>query len=165
MSKKEVEHTHLFNYPWEIVVRAYLGKYPHPRLSHVESIDTLERYVDEKGCLVTTRIITSSFLKFSSAVGLEQSYVDLSNKKLELFTQNITHTKFSCIEELCTYVPSGDSTHYKLQGTISAGKGMGIFIGKLLSTVQSNFKKGTEVIEDIVQNKIIDKKDWAHDLK
>ena len=89
MSEKAFDISHLFNRPWILVCRAYLAKYPHPLLSHVESIDTLERYVDSEGRLISSRIMTSSFLKFSSIAGFEQSIIDPTNKTIHLSSNNL----------------------------------------------------------------------------
>lgn len=47
MPEGDLSLNYTFYRPWGAVARAYLAKYPHRRLKHVKSVDTLERYVDD----------------------------------------------------------------------------------------------------------------------
>ena len=70
MADLNLSHTYQFSF--KEVLKAYYRKYQDPRLSHVKKIDTFERYVDEKGQLVSTRLITTEFLIFSEMHVLER---------------------------------------------------------------------------------------------
>lgn len=154
MTEKTFEINYNFRRPWELVCRAYLAKYPHPLLSHVESLDTLERYVDDNGCLVTCRVMTSSFLKFSSIAGFEQSVIDPKNKTIYLNSNNLTHRNFTSSNEICRYsVLDENTTFYALSYNISVATGLGLLIGPLLKTIKGNFNKGIQVLEEIMKNK------------
>ena len=154
MAEKEFKISYKFNWCWEVVCRAYLAKYPHPLLSHIESIDTLERYVDSDGKLVTSRILTSSFLSFSSIVGFEQSVIDPINKTIYLNSNNLSHRSFSASNEICKYsVSSENETLYELSYKIRTAFGFGIFISPLLNTISKNFEKGINVLEDLIVNR------------
>ncbi|OMJ72491.1 hypothetical protein SteCoe_29055 [Stentor coeruleus] len=154
MTEKIFEINYNFNRPWELVCRAYLAKYPHPLLSHVESLDTLERYVDDNGCLVTCRVMTSSFLKFSSIAGFEQSVIDPKNKTIYLNSNNLTHRNFTSSNEVCRYsVLDENTTLYTLSYKISVATGLGLLISPLLKTIKANFNKGIQVLEEIMKKK------------
>lgn len=151
MSDKYLEIRHIFSRPWLCVCRAYLAKYPHPLLSHVESLDTLERYVDSEGRLITTRVLTSSFLRFSSIVGFEQSVIDLAKQTIYLCSNNITHQSFALTTEVCNYsVGENDTTVYTLNYTAKISTGLGIFWGPLMNKIRENFNKGAGVLEEIM---------------
>ena len=154
MPEKTFEISYQFTYPWALVCRAYLAKYPHPRLSHVESIDTLERYVDSEGRLITCRVMTSSFLKFSSIEGFEQSIIDLNRKTIYLSSNNLSHRNLSASTEICKYSVLDDKTTlYTLSYKIDVAIGLGFFVDPLLSTIKKNFDKGTQVLEEIMTTK------------
>ena len=154
MSEKTLEISHSFNKPWQWVCRAYLAKYPHPMLSHVESIDTLERYVDSEGRLITIRVLTSSFLKFGSVAGFEQSIIDPKTKTIRLSSHNLTHRNFSSSTEVCNYsVVDENTTLYTLSYRIKVAFGLGIFISPLMKTIHNNFNKGISVLDEIMKNK------------
>lgn len=158
MSERTFELSYIFASPWAVVCRAYLAKYPHPLLSHVETIDTLERYVDEAGRLITYRIMTSSFLSFSSIEGFEQSIIDPVSQTIYLNLNNMSHRNFTKSNEICKYsVKDTQSTQYSLSYKLNVIFGLGIFIDALISTVKKNFEKGTKVIEDIIQKQSSDK--------
>ncbi|CAG9317050.1 unnamed protein product [Blepharisma stoltei] len=154
MSENTIQLSHTFKQPWCMVARAYLAKYPHRKLSHVESVDTLERYVDEEGRLITTRILASSFMKFSSVFGFERSIIDPHKQSITLLTNNLTHRQFSTSREVCTYsVGENNTTNYVLQSTVIPAIGLGFLVGKLMNVVRGNFTKGTKVLEDIMHTK------------
>lgn len=155
MSEDRIELNYVFRNPWPIVARAYLGKYPHPKLSHVESVDTLERYIDAQGRLVGTRVITSSFLKFSQCAGLERSLIDAEKQEITLETENINYTSLAKTVEVCRYRAGTDpnTTIYTLSSTITCSWATAIFLKPLLSMVRTNFGKGTKVLESIMHQR------------
>jgi hypothetical protein len=155
MSEREVQHSYTFRQPWRVVARAYLAKYPHPKLSHVESVDTLERYVDQDGNLVSTRILISSFMKFSSVAGLEQSVVDPKAQSITLFTRNLSYTSYSLSKEWCSYIAKEENyTEYILRAKVKASRTLSLLMSPLMSTIAGNFRKGTKVLEDIMYNRM-----------
>ena len=154
MSESSFDLSHMFSRPWLLVCRAYLAKYPHPMLRHVESIDTLERYVDADGRLITIRVLTSSFMKFSSIAGFEQSVIDPNNKTIYLSSHNLTHRNMSASTEICKYtVIDENTTLYTLSYNIKVATGLGLFLTPLVGTIKKNFVKGTNVIEEIMTRK------------
>eukprot|EP00039_Didymoeca_costata_P002734 m.62179 g.62179 ORF g.62179 m.62179 type:complete len:76 (-) comp11492_c0_seq3:185-412(-) len=48
---------YLFNETFENVTLAFWNKYPNPISSHVLSVDTISREVDDNGRLCTTRLL------------------------------------------------------------------------------------------------------------
>ncbi|OMJ75604.1 hypothetical protein SteCoe_25222 [Stentor coeruleus] len=154
MTERTFEISYNFERPWDLVCRAYLAKYPHPLLSHVETLDTLERYVDDNGCLVTCRVMTSSFLKFSSVAGFEQSVIDPINKTIYLNSNNLSHRNLNSSNEICRYsVVDDKTTLYTLSYKINVAPGLGLLIGPLINTIKGNFNKGIQVLEEIMRNR------------
>lgn len=156
MPEDLIELNYVFRNPWAVVARAYLGKYPHPKLSHVESVDTLERYVDLQGRLVGTRVITSSFLKFSQCVGLERSLVDPAAQEITLETANINYTTLAKSQEICHYRAGleGNTTLYTLTASLQCSWTTSLFLKPLLSAVRVNFGKGTKALESIMHTRM-----------
>jgi len=156
MPEDLIELTYMFRNSWPVVARAYLGKYPHPKLSHVESVDTLERYVDLQGRLVGTRIITSSFLKFSQCVGLERSLIDPAMQEITLQTENINYTTLAKSMETCHYRAGSEcnTTLYTLTASLQCSWTASLFLKSLLSAVRVNFGKGTKALESIMHTRM-----------
>lgn len=156
MPEDRIELNYVFRNPWSIVARAYLGKYPHPKLSHVESVDTLERYVDAQGRLVGTRVITSSFLKFSQCAGFERSLIDPVKQEITLETENINYTGLAKSMEVCRYRagPEANTTLYTLTATIKCSWATALFLSPLMSAVRGNFGKGVKVLESIMHHRM-----------
>lgn len=155
MTEKTFEIVYQFKSPWVLVCRAYLAKYPHPRLSHVETVDTLERYVDDNGRLITSRIMTSSFLSFASIEGFEQSIIDPNAKTIFLNLNNLSHRNLSASNEICKYFMQDEQTTlYTLSYKIKLAFGLGLLIDPLMGTVKKNFEKGTQVLEEIILDRV-----------
>jgi hypothetical protein len=156
MPEDLIELNYVFRNSWPVVARAYLGKYPHPKLSHVESVDTLERYVDSQGRLVGTRIITSSFLKFSQCVGLERSLIDPKTQEVTLQTENINYTTLARSMEKCRYRVGSEynTTLYTLTASLDCSWTTSFFLKPLLSAVRVNFGKGTKALESIMHTRM-----------
>lgn len=109
---------HVFKHPWEKVVEAAIRKYPNPETPNVVSTDVIERKVDNKGRLSSTRVISSvwagdTIKRIAGLTGLggllkpihaiEFSTVDIKNKKYELTSRNYNLMDYICIDEKLTY--------------------------------------------------------------
>jgi hypothetical protein len=98
--------------------------------------------------------MTSSFLKFSSIAGFEQSIIDLNRKTIYLSSNNLSHRNLSSSTEICKYSVLDDKTTlYTLSYKIDVAIGLGLFVDPLLSTIKKNFDKGTQVLEEIMTTK------------
>lgn len=114
------ENSHVFNHDFATVSLAYLNRYPNPFAKHVLSLDTLESFVDENGCLNTTKFVIKrgrlpEFMKPFLGGSLDSWIIEktMINPKTEVmltYTSNIDHRKFIRVEEYLRYSSSGDST-------------------------------------------------------
>ncbi|KAI8388524.1 PRELI-like family-domain-containing protein [Radiomyces spectabilis] len=113
---KFYQHTFNYEYPWQTVSYAFWLRYPNPFASHVLAVDVLDRYVDEKGVLKTTRLVLKkgkvpkwfpeSFLKNSEAFIIEESEVDPKSMTMTTRTKNLNHVRIMQVEETQTFRPN-----------------------------------------------------------
>lgn len=50
----------IYRHNWDVVTTALWLKYPNPKLSHVESVHTIDSYIDGDGNLRVKRILTTN---------------------------------------------------------------------------------------------------------
>ena len=154
MTDHRVELSHRFLYPWKLVTRAYLAKYPHKKMPDLSSVDTLERYVDQEGRIITSRIMISSLAGLTNLVGYEESCIDQSSQSIITVTRNKTHTSMCETLEKCQYISAGPFTDYSFEADMKAAFGLGFFLKLMMSTIKSRFYLGTKIIEDILVKKL-----------
>ncbi|CAK9437588.1 uncharacterized protein LODBEIA_P19660 [Lodderomyces beijingensis] len=103
-----------YNFDFATASLAYLTRYPNPYAKHVLSIDTLDRYIDSTGQLVSTRVIVKTgrlpkFIKpFMGGTNLnswiiEKTVINPQNNTLVSYTSNVDHTRFVRVEEFLKY--------------------------------------------------------------
>lgn len=107
------KNAHVFSKDFDTVSLAFFNRYPNPYASHVLSIDTLSRKLDNDGNLHTTRLIKKAgklprwakpFLgKISESWIIEFSIVDPKQALMRTYTRNLDHTKIIQVEEYTTY--------------------------------------------------------------
>ena len=100
-------NSHTFGRSFDTVTIAFFNRYPNPYASHVLSIDTLSRHVDEEGKLVSTRLIKKKGVMLT-------------------YTRNLDHTKIIKVEEYQRFEKDGDNTQVKSMVKFSSGFGIGI---------------------------------------
>jgi hypothetical protein len=86
-------------------------KYPNPFASHVISSDVLDRFIDEKGVLHTTRLVKKKgkmpswgarFFNITEAFILETSTVNLETNSMEIVSKNLSYQKILLVQETMT---------------------------------------------------------------
>lgn len=98
-------------------------KYPNPFASHVLSIDIISRFIDELGCLHTTRVMLKtggsavpswlqSLIKSREAYVLEESIVDPVAGTMQTRTRNLSHRRFMSVEEINTFSKSPEDQQW-----------------------------------------------------
>ncbi|AMD19596.1 HCL555Wp [Eremothecium sinecaudum] len=107
------KNTHVFERDFRTVSLAFFNRYPNPYASHVLSIDTISRTVDDLGRLHSIRLIKKSgklpswvkpFLgRISDSWIIEQSLVDPAKSLLRTYTKNLDHTRIIQVEEHTQY--------------------------------------------------------------
>ncbi|KAF9597394.1 hypothetical protein IFM89_017740 [Coptis chinensis] len=116
---KAYAQEHIYKHPWEIVTSASWRKFTDqetkPTLSHILSVDTLNRNLDtQAGKLYTTRAITVNapgpwFIR--KIIGqnichcVESTVVDARSKSMQLITRNVSLRKYIEVEEKSWYDP------------------------------------------------------------
>ncbi|XP_052818540.1 PRELI domain containing protein 3B-like [Mya arenaria] len=98
---------HIFDEPWELVVRAQFRKYPNKLNQAVEGIDVVDRTVDQAGVLRSHRLLTTRWglpgwaTKIIGSDGLgygsEHSEVNPQAKSMEMKTRNVLNI-FLCFK-------------------------------------------------------------------
>ncbi|CAR26133.1 hypothetical protein ZYGR_0E01160 [Zygosaccharomyces rouxii] len=133
------KNAHVFNNDFNTVSLAFFNRYPNPYASHVLSIDTLSRELDNDGKLHTTRLIKKAgklprwvkpFLgRISESWIIEFSIVDPRQSTMRTYTRNLDHTKIIQVEEYTTYEQAKQnvrSTSCASQVKFSSGFNVGI---------------------------------------
>ncbi|KAG2214972.1 hypothetical protein INT45_002412 [Circinella minor] len=169
---KFYQHSFSYDHPWQNVTLAFWLRYPNPFASHVLAVDVLDRYVDEKGVLRTTRLVLKkgkapkwfpkTFLKNSEAFVIEESEVDPKTMTMVTRTKNLNHVRIMQIIETQTF-QSGkqgeNTTICKSEACIVSRFGWGM-TGKIEMFGQSNFaanaskaRKGMRHILQMIREK------------
>lgn len=103
---------HDYSFNFETVTMAFFNKYPNPYSTHVQSVDTIDRYIKD-GKLYSTRLIRKKgklpkwvlpFLgKISHTWVIEKTILNPETKTLQSYTRNLDHTLIMRVEEYTTY--------------------------------------------------------------
>ncbi|OQS00108.1 hypothetical protein THRCLA_21748 [Thraustotheca clavata] len=130
---QKTEHT--YPYSWDVVSRAFWNKYPNAKLSHVERVDVLNRYIDSEGRLHSARLAKctqNNMPSWAESILGKYSYVyeeticDPVNKTLQLKSTNLSYRSVATVNEVCLYTqakgPDGlfSHTHYTQDAQVSA---------------------------------------------
>ena len=103
------------------VTNVWWQKYPNPRAVQVDSVDTLDRSIDEKGTLITRRLISASINTplWLVALGfpgqtyvIEESRVNPFDKEMVMVSRNITGSDLLVVQETCRYTPFKNNPNY-----------------------------------------------------
>ncbi|ORZ06641.1 PRELI-like family-domain-containing protein [Absidia repens] len=136
---KFYQHVFNYDYPWQNVTLAFWVRYPNPFANHVLAVDVLDRYVDERGVLKTTRLVLKkgkapkwfpqTFLKNSEAFVIEESEVNPKTQTMVTRTKNLNHVRIMQVEETQTFTAhgvNGESTSAKTEARIISKFGWGM---------------------------------------
>jgi hypothetical protein len=165
---------HIFNHPWDNVVKAQLNKYPNPLNSSVIGVDVIERRIAANTItshrLMTTKwsvpdwlhvVIGANPICYAS----EHSLIDRSTKELTLRSRNTTLNNIISIEEKLVYSvhPQDTSKTVLKQEALITVQNLPLvhyMENLLVSTIHSNAHKGRQAIEYII-HRMSDMKDEA----
>ncbi|KAG7472859.1 hypothetical protein MATL_G00113650 [Megalops atlanticus] len=158
---------HVFNHPWEMVIKAAMQKYPNPMNPSVVGVDVLDRQVDREGRLHSNRLLSTewglpAFLKsIIGATGTrtyiqERSVVDPKEQTFELKSTNITFTNMVSVDERLIYRPHPQDPEKTVltQEAIISVKGMSLssyLEGLMASNISTNAGKGREAMEWVIR--------------
>jgi len=121
---KHHKDTYKFDHNWSETVEGAFGKYPNDFQPNIQSLDILDRRIDENGHLVTEKLLKSKFIpnilmqKSMSALGmpilnsqinLEISTLDLNKKIFSLESCNDTYLKWLKVRESLCYSECTDT--------------------------------------------------------
>mmetsp|Transcript_7099 Transcript_7099/g.14264 ORF Transcript_7099/g.14264 Transcript_7099/m.14264 type:complete len:249 (-) Transcript_7099:80-826(-) len=164
---KKASLQYTFNVPWEHATTAFWCKYPNPDLQHVKDALVLDRTVDEKGRLRTTRImcvqqpVPRVLQKLAgnsdTYYAVERSIVDPESKVLILDTQNITYDGVLSAKETCIYraAEDGASTEYSWEVECGVQKHLPFIQDcveeALVKKAKSNSAAGLAKMDELVQ--------------
>ncbi|XP_021120940.1 PRELI domain containing protein 3A isoform X4 [Heterocephalus glaber] len=134
-----------------------MRKYPNPMNPSVVGVDVLERAVDGRGRLHSLRLLSTEWglpglvtaiLGTSRTLTYikEHSVVDPAEKKMELFSTNVTLRNLVSVNERLVYAPHPEhpgKTVLTQEAVISVeGTGLGRYLESLMaSTISSNARK------------------------
>uniref|UniRef100_H3D381 PRELI domain containing 3B n=2 Tax=Tetraodon nigroviridis TaxID=99883 RepID=H3D381_TETNG len=158
---------HIFNHPWETVIKAAMQKYPNPMNPSVFGVDVLDRSVDTQGRLHSTRLLSTEWGLPSMAKSIagvtktctyvqEHSVVDPKEKTFELKSTNISFTNMVSVDEKLTYKPHPqipEKTVLTQEALISVkGVSLSSYLeGLMAKTISVNASKGREAMEWVIR--------------
>ncbi|KAL1935469.1 hypothetical protein VTP01DRAFT_4609 [Rhizomucor pusillus] len=150
---KFYQHTFNYEHPWQNVTYAFWLRYPNPFASHVLAVDVLDRHVDERGVLHTTRLVLKKgktpkwfpehLIKNSQAFIIEESEVDPKSMTMVTRTKNLNHVRVMQIVETQIFKQHAENpewTSCKSEACIVSRFGWGM-AGKIELFGQSTFAK------------------------
>ncbi|XP_055772629.1 PRELI domain containing protein 3A-like [Salvelinus fontinalis] len=156
---------HVFSYPWETVIKAAMRKYPNPMNPNVVGVDVLDRNLDTDGRLHSHRLLSTEWglpgiVRAILGTGhtrtyvKEHSIVDPEEKKMELYSTNITLTNLVSVDERLVYRPHPDNPEVTVltQEAIITVKGVSLssyLEGMMARRMSANARKGWDAISKI----------------
>ncbi|XP_077982550.1 PRELI domain containing protein 3A-like [Glandiceps talaboti] len=156
---------HVFSHPWETVVKAAWRKYPNPMNPSVVGLDVIDRYVDNKGRLISHRLLCTEWglpRWIATMLGgnrvcyaSEESIVDRKEKTLTLQSNNVTFNSLVAIDERLTYAPhptKTDETLLKQEAIITVkGVALSSYLEQLVvNTISSKASQGRDAMEWVI---------------
>ncbi|XP_044066359.1 PRELI domain containing protein 3B-like isoform X1 [Siniperca chuatsi] len=154
-------------HPWETVTKAAMQKYPNPMNPSVFGVDVLDRSVDTKGRLHSTRLLSTEWglpAMAKSIIGVtrtctyvqEHSVVDPKEKTFELKSTNISFTNLVSVDEKLTYKPHPQDPEKTVltQEALISVKGISLssyLEGLMAKTISINAGKGREAMEWVIR--------------
>lgn len=157
---------HIFNHSWDTVVKAAWRKYPNPMNPSVIGTDIIDRKVID-GVLHTHRIVTSECRLPYWALNIigndhcvcyasEKSQVNLSEKRMQLQTRNLTFGSLVAVDEQLTYEPHPSDTSKTLlrqEATVTVrGVPLCGYVEQFLTDkISYNASKGRQAIEWVIE--------------
>lgn len=111
---KDINNSHIFDNNFNNVSFAHWLKYPNPYNKSIIAIDILDRKILEDGKLFTKRLITTNtcvpipnilkkYLKLNKFYIIENTIIDIKNKKMLLESFNVSHNYLLSSYEYLTY--------------------------------------------------------------
>ncbi|XP_036793845.1 PRELI domain containing protein 3A isoform X1 [Oncorhynchus mykiss] len=156
---------HVFSYPWETVIKAAMRKYPNPMNPNVVGVDVLDRNLDTDGRLHSHRLLSTEWglpgivrailgTGHSRTYVKEHSIVDPEEKKMELYSTNITLTNLVSVDERLVYRPHPDNSEVTVltQEAIITVKGVSLssyLEGMMALRMSANARKGWDALPKI----------------
>ncbi|XP_030640486.1 PRELI domain containing protein 3B isoform X1 [Chanos chanos] len=157
---------HIFNHPWETVIKAAMQKYPNPMNPSVIGVDVLDRQVDTQGRLHSHRLLSTEWGLPSIAKSIigttrsctyvqEHSVVDPEEKTFELKSTNISFTNMVSVDERLVYRPHPQDPEKTVltQEALISVKGVSLssyLEGLMANTISTNASKGREAMEWVI---------------
>ncbi|CAF0976818.1 unnamed protein product [Brachionus calyciflorus] len=156
---------HVFNHPWENVVKAALQKYPNPYNPSVIGIDVIDRTL-ENGVLKSHRLMASQWHLPSWIAKIlggnrvcyasEHSQVNLEKKEFMLRSRNLTFNNIIHVDEKLTYSihPQDETKTLLKQEALITVKNAPLidYLENMMATkINSNAQIGRQAIEFIIQ--------------
>ncbi len=155
---------HVFNHPWENVVKAALQKYPNPLNPGVIGVDVIDRQINghviRSHRLLTTQWSLPSWmariLGNNVCHASEHSEIDIKNKTLSLRSRNLTFNNIINVDEKLHYsIHPLDSKKTLLtqeaQITVQNAPLIDYLEDMLATKMNNNAHKGRQAIEYIIK--------------
>jgi hypothetical protein len=158
---------HVFNHPWETVIKAAVQKYPNPLNPSVLGVDVVDRRILPTGLIKSHRIFTTKWNLQPWAAKLlggdrqayasEHSVIDINKKTLTLRTRNLTFNNIINVDETCVYTEHPDDSEKTMfkQESIITVKNVPLtsYMESIISnSISSKSHQGRQAIEWVIKS-------------
>ncbi|XP_011432462.3 PRELI domain containing protein 3B isoform X3 [Magallana gigas] len=156
---------HIFEHPWEDVVRAAYRKYPNPCNPAVKGVDVVNRSVCPQGTIQSHRLLSTEFPLPEVAARIigtpeknfisEHSTLNARNKMFKLESRNLTLGHLVTVHERMEYFPhpqDRSKTCLKQQSTVKVNVPFlsGYLERLLIENFEKNAMKGRNGMEWVI---------------
>ncbi|XP_052230869.1 PRELI domain containing protein 3B-like isoform X2 [Dreissena polymorpha] len=157
---------HVFDAPWDLVVRAQFRKYPNEFNNAVEGVDVVERRVDKTGTLYSHRLLSTRWglpgwaTKILGACGhahaSEHSFVFPSIRLMVLETKNLTFCNIITVDEKMTYRPHPEDKNKTVLHQESVVNVQGVPLSSyiehyVIDNIATNAEKGKKAMVSVME--------------
>lgn len=163
---KEVETTHYWPLPFNLLTFANFRKYPNEFADHVISNDVLSRTILPNGLLVTDRLLQlkQPIPSFLRRIGLpfpettyffERSVLNPQTQEFEATTHNLSMRSFFQATEICSYFADNETggTNFHQKASFTACSYFSKVIEDFaVSRFKSNADKGRQGLTSVIKS-------------
>lgn len=160
---------HVFNHPWENVVKAAVQKYPNPLNPSVTGVDVIERHYDPTNRIIKSHRLLATQWSMPNWISRllgnststvchasEHSEIDAYNKTMSLRSRNLTFNTVLNVDERLVYTEHPEDRNKTLltqeaQITVQNVPVVDYLEEMLATKMSANAHKGRQAIEYVIK--------------
>ncbi|KAI0980650.1 hypothetical protein GJ496_005145 [Pomphorhynchus laevis] len=158
---------HIFDHPWESIMKAVAQKYPNPLNKTISAVDLVDRKIENNGMLLKSHRLITCDISFptwakrllgfdQNSYGSELSEIDVEARRMRVYSRNLTFTSNVNADEYIEYFPDPADPNNRTimkQATVVTVKGVplqSVMESMISSTMSANSKTGKQSIEWVI---------------